>query len=91
MDERIGFVGMVVEDRNAVPAVNRVLSEFGELIIGRIGVPDHESGIGVIGILVRGDMKTLGAMTGKLGNIAGVTVRSAVTKEKRSNGESDHE
>ncbi len=91
MDERIGFVGIVIDDRNSAPAVNRVLSEFGEQIIGRIGVPDHENGIGVIGVLVRGDMKELGAMTGKLGNIAGVTVRSAVTKEKRNSGGSDHE
>ena len=82
MEERIGFVGIVIDDMNSANEVNRVLSGSGELLIGRIGVPDHENGRGVIGVLVRGDVKKLGALTGKLGNIPGVTVKSAVTKEK---------
>ena len=82
MDERIGFVGIVINDLSSAAPVNRILSAYGDMITGRIGVPDHENGRGVIGVLVKGDAARLGAMTGRLGNVPGVTVKSAVTKEK---------
>ena len=87
MDERIGFVGIVIEDLSRSEQVNRILSEYGDMITGRIGVPDHEAGRGVIGVLIKGNVKRLGAMTGKLGNVPGVTVKSAVTKEKGEENE----
>ena len=43
-DERLGFVGIVVEDRASVPAVNEILSSFSPIIRGRMGVPDPQGG-----------------------------------------------
>lgn len=76
---RLGFVGIVIEQRNQAEKVNHILSQYGALIRGRIGVPDQQSGMGVIGLIVEGSNDQLGAMTGKLGNIQGVTVKSALT------------
>lgn len=78
-EERLGFVGVVVENRDAVPTVNAILSEFGSLIRGRMGVPDLERQESVICLIVRGTTDRLGAMTGKLGNLPGVRVKSALT------------
>ena len=77
--ERMGFVGIIVEEKSAVPAVNEILSAFGEIIRGRMGVPDHQTGEAVIGLIVKGTNEQLGAMTGRLGNLSGVTVKSALT------------
>jgi len=80
--ERLGFVGIVVEDKSSVQAVNEVLSAFGAMIRGRIGVPDHDTDEAVIGLIVRGTNDQLGAMTGRLGNLKGVQVKSALTTSK---------
>jgi putative iron-only hydrogenase system regulator len=82
-EERLGFVGLVVEDREQAARINQILSEFGEMIRGRIGVPDKETGIGVIGLIVEGSNDRIGAMTGKLGNVKGVQVKSALTNKER--------
>ena len=62
--------------------VNRILSQFGPIIRGRIGVPDRDSGLAVIGLIVEGTNEQVGAMTGRLGNLGGVTVKSALTAKK---------
>ncbi len=81
-DDRLGFVGLVVEDREQAARINQILSEYSDMIRGRIGVPDKETGIGVIGLVVEGSNDRIGAMTGKLGNVKGVQVKSALTTVK---------
>lgn len=81
-DIRLGFVGIVVEQRFRAEEVNRVLAQYGSIISGRIGVPDAESGRAVIGLIVRGTNDQIGAMTGRLGNIPDVTVKSAMMASK---------
>ena len=82
-DIRLGFVGVVVEDRSQAESVNKILSGFGGIIRGRIGIPDQESGEAVIGLIVKGSNDDLGALTGKLGNLSGVQVKSALTASKK--------
>ncbi len=81
MDKRIGFVGIVVEDITRSAQVNAILSEYGDMITGRIGVPDMARGIGVIGVIVQGTTDRVGALTGRLGNVPGVIVKSALTQK----------
>ena len=82
-EERIGFIGIVIEDLSQAAKVNEIISQYQEMVTGRIGVPDHERGMAVIGLLVRGDNIRVGAFTGRLGNIPGVQVKSAMTKSER--------
>jgi putative iron-only hydrogenase system regulator len=77
VENRIGVVAIVVEDRKtAVPKVNDILSEFGQTIIGRIGVPYRERDLNIIAIIVEGTTDQLGALSGKLGMVPGVTSKS---------------
>lgn len=82
-DTRLGFVGIVIEDRSQATSVNEILSCFGSLIRGRIGIPDRETGTAVIGLIVEGGNDALGALTGRLGNLPGVQVKSALTHKKQ--------
>ncbi|MCI6376955.1 MAG: iron-only hydrogenase system regulator [Clostridiales bacterium] len=82
-EERLGFVGIVMEDRASAQAVNEILSCFAHIIRGRMGVPDAQSGEAVIGLIVRGGNDQLGALTGRLGNLPGVQVKSALTASKK--------
>ncbi len=78
MEKRIGVVGIVVENREHVPRLNSILSEHADLIVGRMGIP-RKSSVNVIALIVEGSNEEIGALTGKLGNLKGVKVRSALT------------
>ena len=79
---RLGFVGIVIEERAMAVKVNEILSAFGGIIRGRMGVPDPQGGEAVIGLIVRGTNDQLGALTGRLGGLAGVRAKSALTSAK---------
>ena len=83
--ERLGFIGIVIEDRTVAKEVNLILSQFGEIIRGRMGIPDQQTGDAVIGLIVKGTNEQLGAMTGRLGNLKGVQVKSALASPKNQN------
>ncbi len=79
IDNRVGVVGIIVTDRKKqAERVNEILGEFGELIVGRMGVPYRERDISVIALIVDGSTDELGALTGRLGSIPGVKVKSAL-------------
>ena len=81
MGKRLGFIGIIVEDRKkSAPLVNKVLSEYGEEILARVGIPYKERHCWVITLTVDMTTDELGALTGKLGAIEGVTVKSALAK-----------
>ena len=81
MNKRIGFVGIIVENRlQSSPEVNRVLSEAGEMILARVGLPYRERGVSVITLVIEATTDELGALTGRLGALDGVSVKSALAK-----------
>ncbi len=80
MKKRLGVVAIVVEDREKVSdEINKILSEHGKSIIGRMGIPSVEHDLSMISIIVEGTVDEIGAMTGKLGNLKGVNLKSALT------------
>lgn len=82
MDHRIGIVGIVIEDpKQAAELVNRILSNYGDIIIGRMGLPYPKRSVCVISIIVDGTNDQIGALTGKLGRIDGVNVKSVLTSK----------
>ncbi|MEN6325436.1 MAG: TM1266 family iron-only hydrogenase system putative regulator [Syntrophomonas sp.] len=79
-NKRLGVIGIVIEDRQAVPMVNEILSRYAEIMVGRMGLPYREKELSVISLIVDGSTDEIGALTGKLGNLSGVTVKSALAK-----------
>ncbi|MFA6356735.1 MAG: TM1266 family iron-only hydrogenase system putative regulator [Candidatus Omnitrophota bacterium] len=83
MDKRLGFMGIIITDRkNQAAEVNKVLSEFGSIIQGRMGIPYKERNCSVITIIIDATTDDIGALTGRLGLIKGVSVKSALSKGK---------
>jgi putative iron-only hydrogenase system regulator len=81
MDKRLGFVGIIIHDRKkAAPLVNNILTEFGDLVVGRMGIPHVKRELSVIVVIVNATTDSLGALTGKLGKVEGVSVKSALSK-----------
>lgn len=81
MDKRIGVVGIVIENLESATKVNDILHYHSEIIVGRLGIPYREKNLSVISLIVDGTSDEISAMTGKLGKIDGVNVKSAVTKK----------
>ena len=77
METRVAVVSAVVEDREAVEALNAVLHEFGDYIIGRMGLPYRQKNIHIVSVAVDAPQDVIAAMSGKLGRIDCVSVKTA--------------
>ncbi len=88
VNKRVGVAAIVVQDRlNAASAVNRILSDYADIIVGRMGIPYRDRGVSVMALILDGDTDTIGAMTGKLGSIAGVKSRVTLVNLDGKDGE----
>ncbi len=77
MNKRIGLVCVAIKDRqHAAKKVNEILSQYGEIVVGRIGVPYKDRGVSIIGLIIEASTDQLGSMTGKLGMLENVQVKS---------------
>lgn len=81
MEKRVGVVGIVVEEFESANKVNEILHQFANIIVGRMGIPYKEKEISVISLIVDGTSDEISSMTGKLGKVTGVNVKSAMTKK----------
>jgi putative iron-only hydrogenase system regulator len=80
--QRLGVVAVFVENRlEAAPRVNAVLSEYAGIVVGRMGIPYRERNLSVVAVIVDGTNDEIGALTGKLGAIPGVSVKAALRKK----------
>lgn len=80
METRIAVIAIVVEDNECATALNAVLHEYGNYIIGRMGIPYKKRDISLISVMVDAPSDVISALTGKLGNINGLTVKTAYSK-----------
>jgi putative iron-only hydrogenase system regulator len=82
-ESRIGVIAVVIENPGAVQEqLNHYISAAGHFIIGRMGVPHRENNASVLALLVDGTTDAINSLTGQLGSLPGVSVRSALTKER---------
>ena len=82
MEKRLGFIGIIIEHReDNASAVNDLLGQFGNLVVARMGVPYEKRSCSAITLIVDASTDELGILTGKLGNLSGVSVKSMLSKK----------
>ena len=82
MDEkRIAVAAIVIDEPDAAVEVNRVLHESSDIIIGRMGLPYKERGISLISVALDAEPDVISRLTGRLGQINGVSVKAAISKK----------
>ncbi len=79
-DTRIAVVNILVWDRAKSEKINAVLSDYGDYVIGRMGIPYREKEVFVLCIVLDAPVEIVNALTGKLGNTEGVTVKALFGK-----------
>lgn len=77
---RLAVLSVIVEARENAAAVNAYLSEYGEYIVGRMGIPYREKGVSVISVVLDAPLGVINALTGKLGSLSGVSAKSLFSK-----------
>lgn len=76
-ETRVAVMGIIVEDIDSTQALNEILHEYGGFIIGRMGVPYREKNINVVSIALDAPQDTISSMSGKIGKLKGVSVKTA--------------
>lgn len=77
METRIAVVGIVVEEEESAEALNEILHEYREYIIGRMGIPCRQKGLNIISIAVDAPQDVISALSGKVGRLPGVSSKTA--------------
>ena len=77
METRVAVMSIIVEKAEAVEPLNALLHDYGEYIIGRMGIPYRQRGINIISIALDAPQNTIAALAGKVGGLPGVSVKTA--------------
>lgn len=82
METRVAVMSIIVEKNETVEPLNALLHEYGPYIIGRMGIPYRARGISIISIALDAPANTISALAGKLGNLEGLSVKTAYSSVK---------
>ncbi len=82
-ETRIAVIGIIVEDKKAAGTVNQLLHEYGDFIIGRMGLPYEKKAVSIISVVVDAPMDKISALSGKLGRLPGVRAKALYSKVGR--------
>ena len=77
METRVAVMSIIVENRDSVEKINALLHEYGEYIIGRMGIPYKATGINIISIALDAPQDAISALSGKIGRMDGVSVKTS--------------
>lgn len=77
MQTRVAVMAIIVENADSVERLNAILHEYGAYIIGRMGIPYKCRGINIVSIALDAPQDKISALAGKLGNIEGLSVKTA--------------
>ena len=80
-ETRVALIGIIVDDTSEISRLNELLHEFGQYIIGRMGVPYKDKGINVISIALDAPMDVISSLSGKIGMIKGITSKVIYSKK----------
>lgn len=79
-DKRLAVISIIVEERGQSDQINTLLSQYGEYIVGRLGVPYKEKSVCVICIVIDAPTEIINTLTGKIGMLGGVTAKTLMNK-----------
>ena len=80
MDNRIALVGIVVDQPESAELLNKILHDYKDYIVGRMGIPHRARGVNLISIVMDAPNDAISALTGKVGQLPGVTAKALYSK-----------
>lgn len=77
METRIAVISIIVEKPDASTALNELLHQYSQYIIGRMGIPYRHRGVNIISVAMEAPQDAISALSGKLGRMDGVSAKAA--------------
>jgi putative iron-only hydrogenase system regulator len=87
MEKRIGTALIMIEDKSEVPKINKTLSAHSEIIIARQGLSLPERSFSLITLVLEGTTDQLASLSGQIGKLRGVKVKSVLMKSTSNDNE----
>ena len=84
-ETRVALIGIMVENKSSVEQLNKLLSEYGSFIIGRMGLPYEKRGVNIISIAIDAPADIINALSGKIGRLNGITAKTIYSSAKGKN------
>lgn len=85
MDTRVAILAIIVKNPASVSALNSLLHQYGEHIIGRMGVPYFQRGVNIISVAMDAPADVISALSGKIGRLPGITAKTVYAPEDALN------
>lgn len=82
MNTRVAVIAIIVENSGSVSSLNSILHEYGEYIIGRMGIPHRSKGINIISVAIDAPHDVINTIAGKVGNLDGISAKTVYSKEQ---------
>ena len=80
MENKVVVVSIIVRDEQAAAAVNDLLHEYRQYIVGRMGIPYRQKGVSVLSVVLDAPNGVINALTGKIGSLPGVSAKTLFSK-----------
>lgn len=80
METRVAVIAIIVEEAGEVEALNAVLHDYAEYVVGRMGIPYREKNISIISIAIDAPQDVISAISGKVGRLKGISAKTAYSK-----------
>lgn len=91
METRVAVMSIIVENGEMVEKLNAILHEYGEFIIGRMGIPYRKRKVSIIAIALDAPQNTISSLAGKIGCLKGISVKTAYSAKIYNEGEPENE
>ena len=85
MEKRVALLGIIIENSESAEALNQLLHEYKDYIVGRMGIPYRQRGINIISIVIDASADTINSLTGKIGMLSGVNAKAIYSKLTEGN------
>lgn len=79
-ENRIAVISIIAEERDQSSKINSILSEFGDFVIGRMGIPYKQKSLFIISVAVDAPAEVINTITGKIGQLSGVSAKTLMSK-----------
>ncbi len=80
-DTRVAVISIIVENPDSAAQINEILHTAADVVIGRMGLPYRQKNINIISVVIDAPQDTISNISGRLGRLSGVTVKTAYSKK----------
>ena len=80
MDNRVSVISIIIKEEESIGAVNELLHEFRQYIVGRMGIPYRDRGVSIISVVLDAPGNITSTLSGKLGMLQGVSAKTLTAK-----------